>query len=194
MSWIEPGRRLGAAVGAAVGIAAVLAAALGTAGCVERIRRKVSPSLSTVDKQSPFLKVHMRNGDVYVLRRWDLQGTTLSGFGQRQGVDRQTSAEQTHAIPMGDVALFETNVVATSPSIAALAVIGTVSVAVSVACLTNWKACFGSCPTFYAPDAKTGRRCCRPRGSPTRSRPRSSPVTSTRSTAAPAPAARSRSA
>ena len=152
MSWSEPGPRRWVAVG----VATVLVASLGTAGCVERIRRKVSPSLDTVDKQTAFLKVHMRNGDVYVLRRWDLRGTTLSGFGQRQGVDRRTSTDQTYEIPMGDVALFETNVVQSSPTIAALAVVGTISVALSVACIANPKACFGSCPTFYAPDDKTG--------------------------------------
>ncbi len=131
-------------------------AAVGTIGCAERIRRKVSSELVTVDKESPFLKVHMRNGDVYVLRKWSVDEASLSGFGQRQGVDRRTSPEGTHAIPLNDIALFETNVVETSPSIAALAVIGTVSVAVSVVCLTNPKACFGSCPTFYAPDERTG--------------------------------------
>lgn len=138
-----------------VGVVAAVAA-LGTAGCVQRISRKVSSELVTVDTESPFLKVHMRNGDVYVLRRWSVNEASLSGFGQRQGVDRRTSSEQTHEIPLREVALFETNVVETSPSIAALAVIGTVSVAVSVACLTNPKACFGSCPTFYAPDDRTG--------------------------------------
>lgn len=133
-----------------------LIVALGAGGCVERIRRKVSSELKTVDQKAAFLKVHMRNGDVYVLRRWRVNAATLSGFGQHQGVDRRTSPEQAYELPMDDIALFETNVVETSPALAALAVIGTVSVVVSVACLTNPKSCFGSCPTFYAPDDKTG--------------------------------------
>jgi hypothetical protein len=152
MSWREPARRRWIAAG----VSAALVGALATGGCVERIRRKVSPDPNTVDKQAAFLKVHMRNGDVYVLRRWNLHVSTLEGFGQRQGVDRRTSREGTHQIPMADVALFETNVVETSPSIAAIAVIGTLSVVVSAACIANPKACFGSCPTFYAPDAETG--------------------------------------
>ena len=152
MSWIEPEpRRWVAAL-----VAAVLIGALVTAGCIERISRKVAPSLATVDKQAAFLKVHMRNGDVYVLRRWELRGTTLAGYGQYQGIDRRTTAEQAFSIPLDDVALFETNVVENSPAIAAIAVVGSISVVVSVACLTNPKACFGSCPTFYAPDDQTG--------------------------------------
>src|SRR5690349_4189259 len=136
--------------------AAALWVAIGATGCIERIRRQVSADLTTVDKQAAFLKVHMRNGDVYVLRSWHVNVTTLSGFGERQGVDRRPSPAQSYEIPMADVALFETNVVETSPSVAALAVVGVVSVVVSVACLTNPKACFGSCPTFYAPDDRTG--------------------------------------
>jgi hypothetical protein len=47
------------------------------------------------------------------------------------------------------VALFETNVVSTSPVAGFFAVAAVLTVAVAIYCLTHEKACFGSCPTFY---------------------------------------------
>ena len=138
-------------------IAAAIVVALSSTSCIQKVRHKISASLQTVDKQAPFLKVHMRNGDVYVLQKWKLEGAgNLTGYGELQGVDRRPRDPTAHRIAMEDVALFETNVIESAPSIAALAVIGTVSVVVSIACLANPKACFGSCPTFYAPDDATG--------------------------------------
>ncbi len=130
---------------------AAMAMILGT-GCVQRIDRKTGPTLQTVDLGAPFLKAHMRNGDLYVLSAWriDEATRTISGTGELQGPERQDVAERVHRVHIDDVALFETNTVVTSPGVAALAVVTGISVAVTVACLTNPKACFGSCPTFYA--------------------------------------------
>ena len=58
----------------------------------------------------------------------------------------------TVTVPIDSVALFETNVVAKSKRIASLSIMTGVTAAMAVICATNTKACFGSCPTFYASD------------------------------------------
>ncbi|MGE5182555.1 MAG: hypothetical protein ACM31C_10855 [Acidobacteriota bacterium] len=136
----------------------VVIAAL-AAGCVHRLDRKLGPSLQTVDQRAPFLEVHMRDGDVYVLTRWQLDapGQLLTGDGEHRGLDRELIAAGPQTIQLADVALFETNTVETSPGVTALAVVTVASLAVTAACIANPKACFGSCPTFYAPDDRDGR-------------------------------------
>jgi hypothetical protein len=52
------------------------------------------------------------------------------------------------------VALFETNEVSTHPAVGALAVITGVSVGITIYCIANPKACFGSCPTFYVEEGE----------------------------------------
>jgi hypothetical protein len=56
-------------------------------------------------------------------------------------------------IPLSGVALFETNdVKAATGKILTLALIGVPTAIISLYCIINPKACFGSCPTFYAWD------------------------------------------
>jgi hypothetical protein len=121
--------------------------------CVQRLERTVSPQIATVDHKAPYLKVHMKNGDLFVLSAWvaDEQRHRVTGRGDQFGTDRVIVRTGQHDIAMTDVALYETNEIVSSPSIAAMAVVTGASVAMSIACLTNPKACFGSCPTFYAP-------------------------------------------
>ena len=129
----------------------VLCAALATLGCVQRIERKVSSKLETVDLKAPFLKAHMKNGDVFILERWQIDEArrAITGRGEHHGPDRSLAARGTFTIQFDQVALYETNTIVTSPGVAALAVISGLSAVVTVACLSNPKSCFGSCPTFY---------------------------------------------
>lgn len=133
-----------------VGLGALAALEL---GCVHRLERQVGATIQTVDHHAPYLKVHMKNGDLFVLTAWqaDEIHRTVTGTGELQGVDRRVVSTGPHRIAMDDVALYETNTIVTSPSVAALAIVTGLSVAVTAACLANPKACFGSCPTFYAP-------------------------------------------
>jgi hypothetical protein len=55
-------------------------------------------------------------------------------------------------VRIADVALFETNTVQTSPAVAGLALVTTITAAVTLACIIHPKSCFGSCPTFYVSD------------------------------------------
>ena len=136
---------------------AVLLAIL-SAGCPHRLERKVGPTLQTVDMEAPYLKCHMKNGDLYVLSAWKIDEGTKSivGAGELHGTDRRVESRSSYRVAFADVALFETNTVITSPAVAGLAVIAGLSAIVTTACLVEPKNCFGSCPTFYAPDDHGG--------------------------------------
>lgn len=102
-----------------------------------------------------FLKAHLKNGDVYILKdTWAIDTIldVVKGRGSSYDFNRKRISEGLIAIPIDSVAIFETNSKlesAESKRIAALAILAGVDVALSTFCLTNPKACFGSCPTFY---------------------------------------------
>ena len=134
----------------------VLILGLAIPACVypPRIDRRLVPpdQAGALDRQAPFLKAHLRDGRVYVLDKWavDEGGGTVTGEGELQGPDRRPRQYGAFTVPIASVALFETNRVPDSPSVQDRAVITGVSAAVTVGCLLMPKACFGSCPTFYA--------------------------------------------
>ena len=127
-------------------------------GCVQRLERKLTPPdrVRTLDGRSPFLKVHTLNGRVYVLSPWRVapDEKAVSGPGEVLDADRAVAGRGEFTVPIDSVAVFETNVVHTSPSVAALAVVTGASLALTVYCAQNPKACFGSCPTFYVSDGE----------------------------------------
>lgn len=103
-----------------------------------------------------FLKCHMQNGDVGLLQRWSLneKGDTIYGAGKYYDFNRNLLQEGPMNIAILDVTLFETNDLNTIRNrdrerIAAQAFMLGINVAGGIICLTNPKACFGSCPTFY---------------------------------------------
>jgi hypothetical protein len=108
----------------------------------------------TLNRQSPFLKAHMRDGRVYILSDWELDSTTtlVSGAGVLLGVNRDTLSEGNYDIRTDSVAIFETNIVRTSSAVITMAIVTGASVATTIFCIANPKACFGSCPTFYVTD------------------------------------------
>ncbi len=107
--------------------------------------------LQTVKQLSPFLKVHLKNGELYVLKNWDRDSTDkhVIGEGSLLGPDRDTLRHGRFKIGIDSVALFETNILEQSPSTAGLTLMTGVSLFITAMCLSNPKACFGSCPTFY---------------------------------------------
>ncbi len=120
-------------------------------------RRLITPAqVKSLDGRSPFLKAHMLDGRVYILSPWqvDSQTKTVSGPGELLGINRGVITKNTFTLPLDSVALFETNVVKTSAAVTALAFISGASVALTIYCATNPKACFGSCPTFYVSDGE----------------------------------------
>jgi len=128
----------------------------GLTGCVQRLHRSVTPpdAIGTVDRKAPFLKVHLRDGGLYVLSPWTADETArrVTGTGTRYGADRQMLAAGIFSVSLDSVALFETNVARASPSVAGLSIITGITAGIAVYCATNPKACFGSCPTFYVTD------------------------------------------
>ena len=102
-----------------------------------------------------YLKIHLKNGDVCILTdTWVIDSTknTVSGNGTRFNFNRYALYDGKISVPIDSVAIFETNKKLNNPEsarVATLAVLASVDVIVGLICLTNPKACFGSCPTFY---------------------------------------------
>jgi hypothetical protein len=122
-----------------------------------RVERTLVPAadVSTLDRKSPYLKAHLRTGYVYLLSAWevDTSGTMVTGRGSLLTPDRVVESEGEYRLPVDSVALFETNLLKRGGGLTALAVMSGITAAVTAACLTDTKACFGSCPTFYVADS-----------------------------------------
>ncbi len=103
----------------------------------------------------PYLKVHMRNGDVYVLSsNWQVDTTnnSISGGGQVFDYTRRLVNQGALQIPLDSVVIFETNnklIGVENGRIAALTILTALDLTMTAVCIANPKACFGSCPTFY---------------------------------------------
>jgi len=103
----------------------------------------------------PFLKAHLKNGSICILNdSWQIDTTlnVVSGNGTQYDYNRKQTFQGAINIPIDSVALFETNVKIRNPEagrITALSIMAGLDVVVGIICITNPKACFGSCPTFY---------------------------------------------
>lgn len=108
---------------------------------------------------SPFLKVHMRNGNLYVFDQWqtDNQKSTILGQATLYNAYRVSLGSDRRTIGLDSVAIVETNVLHTTGSFIAITVFTGITLAVTIACMYNPKACFGSCPTFYVSDGDSLR-------------------------------------
>lgn len=136
----------------------VIALCLLAVGCAKHVRRvMVEPGeMSTLDERSPFLKVHMRDGTLYVLSPWstDESQQEVSGTGAHYDVERVVIDQGHVVVPVDSVVLFETNVTQLSGATVALSFLTIITAAVGIYCATDPKACFGSCPTFYVTDGE----------------------------------------
>jgi len=117
----------------------------------EQLRSWSDEETASTRKESPFLKAHMRNGDLFVLSEWaaDSARAYVSGVGTHFDPMRRVIAEGELRVPVDSVAVFETNVVTTSNATGVLTALAVITIAVAVYCVANPKSCFGSCPTFY---------------------------------------------
>ncbi len=103
----------------------------------------------------PYLKAHLKNGDVCILKdswEFDTSREVLSGTGARFDMNRLPIHQGAMTIAIDSIAIIETNkklLDAESGRVTALSILAGVDVLVTLACLSNPKACFGSCPTFY---------------------------------------------
>ena len=127
--------------------------------------RDVNALLHETGQMQPklFLKAHLKNGEICILRdSWEVDTllNRVKGSGIRYNYNRIQTFEGSLSIPIDSVAIFETNSKIINPEagrIAALSILAGVEVVIGIICLTNPKACFGSCPTFYMNDSGYSR-------------------------------------
>ena len=133
--------------------------------CSIRVIRQLSnpTSLKSKDSTARDVKVHMRDGSLYVLDSLITftNVDTIYGFGfyydQYRDLMGSSFYNQSNPsdipfkISLANVALVEVNEVRGIAGRAlTMALVGVPSVILSIYCITNPKACFGSCPTFYS--------------------------------------------
>lgn len=125
-------------------------------GCGSRIERISKPPDQFPAKQStsdlPFIKLHMKNGELYVLEKWEVNNDSVrvDGTGKLYDLNRATISSGKFKVPLNQIVIAETNQINQSASSFVLGASTVVTGIFTIVCLANPKACFGSCPTFYA--------------------------------------------
>jgi len=137
---------------------AAFALAISSMGCSLKVRKKALyqtddlTALDGLDGKSPWLKVHLPDGGLYLLSKWQIDEARreIKGEGTRMDARRDVVATGPFVVPIDSVAIFESNIVHVSPAVVGLTVLSVASIGMTAYCIANPKACFGSCPTFYA--------------------------------------------
>ena len=122
---------------------------------IERISEPPMQFTSTGSSESvPYLKLHIMNGELYVLENWMFNNTrdSVSGSGKLLNSNREVISQGQFILPTQQIILAETNQVKSSSSFGGLLALTVITGIFTVVCIANPKACFGSCPTFYAYD------------------------------------------
>ena len=107
------------------------------------------------NKNKLFLKAHLKNGDICILRNaWkvDTINNTLIGNVERYDFNRYKVFEGKMSIPFDSIAIYETNKKLKNTETTRALLTGIIivaDVAIGIHCYITPKACFGSCPTFY---------------------------------------------
>ncbi|WP_439481366.1 hypothetical protein [Cyclobacterium plantarum] len=138
-------------------------------GCsFKRVNRELTQveEIKINSQNNEYLKVHMKNGDVYLFHSWkvDKSNEIIFGFGNhldynrnlietRDGTGLSPSEPERiptqFLIPFDEIVILETNHKGNNPGVAAMVLVGLTTGVFSLYCSINPKACFGSCPTFY---------------------------------------------
>lgn len=126
------------------------------------VRQLNNPESFKADSKQKFLKVHTKDGSLYLLDFWSIDSITrvIYGTGEYLNYKRDKIDSKPKNIPAvadpyfhicwDDISLLETNRLTHYPgSLAAITVVGVPLGIVSIICIINPKTCFGSCPTFY---------------------------------------------
>jgi len=132
------------------------------------VRQMINPSQTGEMQNLPEgVKVHMKDGSLYVLDSlitYDSKDT-IEGWGTSYNKYRDILSynpspskgtyHPAYHIPLSGVALLELNKMkGLKGRTLAMALVGVPTVLLTGICLTNPKACFGSCPTFYSWDGR----------------------------------------
>jgi hypothetical protein len=119
---------------------------------------KADDFLNKADRQSqkPHLKAHLRGGDLVLLySEWQVDTITgyIQGQGDRYDYNRKVVKKGALKVSMDSVLIYEMNEDLELPDGAmALIPLAILNTTATILCLTQPKACFGSCPTFYSED------------------------------------------
>lgn len=123
-------------------------------GCTHTVMRQSIPPTEArkVDKASEFLKAHLRDGRVMVFTKWTIHPdkSMIAGECGLLDFNRELIRSGQDSIHFDDISLIETNKIESSGG--AMTFMTVLSVGVTLSCMANPKACFGSCPTFYVSD------------------------------------------
>jgi hypothetical protein len=101
-----------------------------------------------LDREAPFLKAHTPSGRVYVLGSWQVDegARRLHGEGLLYDAERRVVLKGRLSVPLGEVALLETNrperVNVRGGQYAVMTVLTGVSLAVTIVCATHPASCF----------------------------------------------------
>lgn len=118
--------------------------------------KDMNAMIHTANPAPDYLKVHMKSGDVFVfVSGWttDSLGTTVVGTASKYDFNRLFIDSGAVTLQAADIAIIETNRPIESLDgafTATLTSLTITNVALTIACIANPKACFGSCPTFYS--------------------------------------------
>ncbi|MBE0676336.1 MAG: hypothetical protein IH591_16900 [Bacteroidales bacterium] len=133
--------------------------------CATTIVRELRPPpLIPVDSSINDVKVHMKDGSLYVLKVFDMDNNSDTAFGFGTYYDQYRNVIRFNTdpsgqwiadrflIPIPDVALVEMNKLKNKMAgkIIGITLVSAATIGVTAYCLANPKACFGSCPTFYS--------------------------------------------
>ena len=133
-------------------------------GCIPTKTMRVlsSPERFMAISKYKFLKVHLKNGDLYILDEWTIDSDVKKIFGtgtfynsSRTRISAiakplNTQADSTYEICHDEIALLETNYLQNNRiNMAAITLVGVPLALMNIYCIIDPKACFGSCPTFY---------------------------------------------
>ncbi len=105
-----------------------------------------------------YVKCHMKNHELYLLENWIIneEKMTISGTGAYFGIKRNLIERGKFELKLTNIALLETNFpeeISVGGKTAMAVMLGLTGM-IALFCLSNPKACFGSCPTFYAYDGE----------------------------------------
>jgi hypothetical protein len=127
-------------------------------GCTQqRLLQSITPSdrVPATGPESSYLKAHLLDGQVYVFTRWQIsEDGRVRGTGKQFNLERAEVRQGGLTVAIDSVVLFESNRLDTHPAMTGLTLMTTASIGMTVFCVLNPKACFGSCPTFYVSDGQ----------------------------------------
>ena len=127
-------------------------------GCSKPQVLRTSAPIDSLDTRTgselPYLKMHTYDGKVYILNKWkvDRKDKLVSGNGEYLDENREIISKGEFAVPFDSVVIAETNVISGNSAATGLGTATVITGIFSAVCIADPKACFGSCPTFYAFD------------------------------------------